>query len=112
MTAANGLLLHYTGVADSATSAVRYARGLGGTLSLSAKSMLDSGSGTISLQRSAAENSIASLERRETDILSRLERYRASLVEQFARMETVLGRLQGQGQCLTSQVDAMNRSNR
>lgn len=112
LTAPNGMMMRYTGAADSATSTVRYARGLGGTLALSADSMLNAGSGTIALQRSASETAIGSLERRETDILARIERRRASLIADFSRMEAVLGRLQAQGQWLTSQVNSLNSFNR
>jgi flagellar hook-associated protein 2 len=107
LTAANGLVMRYTGSAATATSTMRYARGLGGSLALSAETMLAQGSGTIALQKSSAERGISSLERRETDILARMERRRATLVADFTRMETLLGRLQGQGSWLTSQIGSI-----
>lgn len=107
LTAENGLVMRYTGTVASAVSTMRYARGLGGTLALSAETMLASGTGTIALQKDSAQSGIASLERRETDILARMERRRATLVADFTRMETLLGRLQGQGQWLTSQIGSI-----
>lgn len=41
---------------------------------------------------------------------ARLERRRESLVEQFVKLESLLGRLQSQGSWLMSQVDALNGS--
>ncbi len=111
LTALNGIILRYTGTADTDASTVRFARGLGGTMSAAADSMIRAGSGTIPLQTTSAQNVIASLERRETDILARMERRRVALVAEFTRMETLLGRLQSQGQWLTSQVTSLRSIN-
>ena len=110
LTAVNGLVLRYTGTDASTTSTVRFARGLAGALSRSADLMLNAGTGTIALQQTSAQTGIASLERREVDVQARLDRRRESLVAQFVRMESLLGRLQSQGQYLTSQIGAINGS--
>jgi len=110
LTAANGIVLRYTGTDASASSNVRFARGLAGALTRSADVVLQSGTGTIALQQSSAQSGIGALERREIDIQARLDRRRESLVAQFVRMEQIMGRLQGQGSWLTSQVDAMRGS--
>ncbi|MCE9602303.1 MAG: flagellar filament capping protein FliD [Gemmatimonadetes bacterium] len=111
LTAVNGIVLRYTGLDASATSTVRFARGLAGSLSRSADLVLNAGTGTIALQQTSAQTGIASLERREVDVQARLDRRRESLVAQFVRMESLLSRLQSQGQYLTSQIGAINASN-
>lgn len=108
LTSLKGLVLRYTGTDDNATSEVRYTRGLAGSLSQSAESVLASGSGAAALQMDSARTRIAALEKRELDILGRLERRRAALVADFSRMETLLSQLQSQGSWLSSQVTTMN----
>ncbi len=108
LTSATGLVWRYTGTDDVASSAVRYSRGLAGALTVAANSVLSESGGTAKLQTDSARTRIASLEKREVDILSRLERRRLALVADFTRMESALGRLQGQGNWLTSQITAMN----
>ena len=110
LTAVNGIVLRYTGTDATASSTVRFARGLAGSLSRSADLVLKSGTGTIALQQSSAQSGIGALERREVDIQARLERRRESLVAQFVKMESWMGRLQSQGSWLTSQVNALNGS--
>jgi flagellar hook-associated protein 2 len=108
LTSLQGLVLRYTGTDDSATSEVRYARGLAGGLAVSADSVLNVDGGSAALQVQSARTRIASLEKREIDILSRLERRRATLVADFTRMETLLSQFQAQSAWLTSQVTSLN----
>ncbi len=110
LTAVNGIVLRYTGTDANANSTVRFARGLAGSITRSADLVLKSGTGTVALQQSSAQSGIASLERREVDIQARLDRRRESLVAQFVKMESLMGRLQSQGSWLTSQVNALNGS--
>jgi flagellar hook-associated protein 2 len=108
LTSLKGLVLRYTGTDNAATSEVRYSRGLGGALTQSAESVLATGSGAAALQIDSARNRIASLEKRELDIVDRLERRRIALVADFTRMETLLSQLQAQGSWLTSQTSTLN----
>lgn len=108
LTAINGLMLRYTGTDAPANSTVRYSRGLASGLTIAANSLLAEGSGTAATQQQSAQSRIASLEKREVDILARLERRRATLIADFTRMETSLAKLQSQGNWLTSQITAMN----
>lgn len=64
----------------------------------------------MGIAAAAYDNGLASLERRDVDIQARLERRRESLVAQFVKMESLIGRLQRQGSGLTSPVDALNGS--
>ncbi|MBX7120441.1 MAG: flagellar filament capping protein FliD [Gemmatimonadaceae bacterium] len=110
LTAANGLVLRYTGTANALTTTARYAQGVAGALTIAANSVLAAGSGTAALQILSAQDRLATLERRSTDITDRLERRRQTLVADFTRMETALAKLQAQGSWLTQQVTAMNAS--
>lgn len=107
LTAVNGLVVRYTGTDATASTTVRYSRGLAGSLTGAANSILVEGDGTAAQQEASARTRIASLERRESDILARLERRRAALVADFTRMESTLSRLQSQGSWLTSQITSM-----
>lgn len=108
LTSLQGLVIRYTGTDDSATSEVRYTRGLAGSLSTSADAVLSTEGGAAALQTQSARTRIAALEKRELDILSRLERRRATLVADFTRMETLLSQFQAQSSWLTSQVTSLN----
>ncbi|MFN0097422.1 MAG: flagellar filament capping protein FliD [Gemmatimonadaceae bacterium] len=108
LTSLQGLVLRYTGADDNATSEVRYTRGLAGGLVVSADSVLNTDGGAASLQVQSARNRIATLEKREIDILARLDRRRATLVADFTRMETLLSQFQAQSAWLTSQVTSLN----
>lgn len=108
LTSLQGLVLRYTGTDNSASSEVRYARGLAGGLVVSADAVLNADGGAASLQIQSARTRIASLEKREVDILSRLDRRRATLVADFTRMETLLSQFQAQSAWLTSQVTSLN----
>ncbi len=107
LTGVNGLVVRYTGTDALASTTVRYSRGLAGALTGAANSILVDGDGTAAQQETSARARIVSLERREADITSRLERRRAALIADFTRMETTLSRLQSQGNWLSSQITSI-----
>jgi flagellar hook-associated protein 2 len=107
LTGVNGLVVRYTSSDATLSTTVRFSRGLAGALTGAANSILVDGDGTAAQQETSARARIASLERRESDISSRLERRRAALIADFTRMETTLGRLQSQGSWLSSQITSI-----
>jgi flagellar hook-associated protein 2 len=81
--------------------------GLAGLMKTAADAMTRSGNGLVAGQTESLQRSVESLSRRTEDVTARLELRRESLIRQFARMEEALGRIQSQGDWLSSQIKAM-----
>jgi flagellar hook-associated protein 2 len=107
---AQGLSFLFTGLGPANTT-ISYVKGIGGALTTSADSVLNSGSGTIDTTTSALQLTIDTLTSRETDIQGRLDRQKAALTAQFTAMETAMSKLQSQGQWLTGQIASLSSLN-
>jgi flagellar hook-associated protein 2 len=77
-------------------------------LAQAAGGVTSTGTGVAATQLAALDRSIAALNPRVDDMQRRLDLRRATLVQQFARMESAMGRVQAQGNWLTQQVNALN----
>jgi flagellar hook-associated protein 2 len=107
---AEGLSIQYTGTADTASGTTSYRLGAAGLLQHLLDGYTRSGDGLIALNTDAIDQSVATLEQRQNDVQSRLDRYQASLVKQFTAMEAALSKIQSQGNWLTNQIASMNKS--
>jgi flagellar capping protein FliD len=82
-------------------------KGLAGRMLATAAPVSRSGDGTIALQLESLNRSIGALSTRRSDADARLELRRESLYKQFMAMETAMQTIQGQGNWLKAQLDAM-----
>lgn len=106
-TAAAGLVLRYSGAATGQVGTVDFTLGLAGTMARQSEQISRAGDGTIAMQIESAQNSADSLTSRIDAAEQRLEQRRQTMIEQFARMEEAMSRLQSQGNWLASQLQAM-----
>jgi flagellar capping protein FliD len=81
--------------------------GLAGRMLSNVSRVTRSGDGTIALQVDSLNRSIDGLNRRRDDAEVRLEVRREALLKQFIAMETAMQTIQGQGNWLNAQLDAM-----
>ncbi len=86
--------------------------GLGARMLAAAGGVTRLGDGSVAIQLQSLERSIGALTRRQSDAEARLEVRRATLLQQFARMESALGSLNAQGDWLKAQVDALKPRDR
>lgn len=111
LTSASGLIVRYTGAADSATATLDYVLGLGGALGLQADGITDDVDGFVKLREDSVSTTQASLSRRYDDVQARLDRRREALVVQFTAMEAAMSRIQSQGAWLSQQLAAIQSMN-
>lgn len=97
-----------TQLKSGAEAIVTVTRGIASQLDEFVDSVIAVGEGTFELRIKSTENQILDLNKRIGVIDERLEIRRQSLVEQFIELEQSLGRLQGIGSFLTTQLDALN----
>lgn len=81
--------------------------GLGGRMQTAAARVTRTGDGLVANQIDSLNRSIESVTRRRSDAEARLELRRESLLNQFMRMESAMNTIQGQGNWLTAQLQAM-----
>jgi len=105
--AASGLSISYTGSANSATSDLTFARGLGGIVTRMTEQLSRSGDGLVAQQTDALKSQITDLGNRATTIQARLDARRTALTAQFTAMETALSKLQSQSAALTNQINSL-----
>lgn len=100
--------LDSTQLIAGAEAIVTVTRGIASQLDEFIDSVIAVGEGTFDRRIRATENQIEDLNKRIGEIDERLELRRQSLVEQFIELEQSLGRLQGVGSFLTTQLDSLN----
>ncbi|MCH8026798.1 MAG: flagellar filament capping protein FliD [candidate division Zixibacteria bacterium] len=100
--------LDSTQLIAGAEAIVTVTRGIASQLDEFIDSVIAVGEGTFDRRIRATENQIADLNKRIGEIDERLALRRQSLIEQFIELETSLGRLQGVGQFLTTQLNSLN----
>jgi flagellar hook-associated protein 2 len=105
-TPVDGLMVLYTGAADSSTGHVDFTNGIGGSMSKVASAATAS-DGTVANQTDALAADITSQTQRQTDTQARLDAKRAALVAQYTAMETALSKIQADGTYLTQQINSM-----
>jgi flagellar hook-associated protein 2 len=105
--AADGLVLRYTGSALGQAGTVDFTLGLAGTMARQSELISRAGDGTIAQQIESVQHSAESLTTRIDAAEQRLEQRRQAMIEQFARMEEAMSRLQSQGNWLAGQLQAM-----
>ncbi|HEY8469548.1 MAG TPA: hypothetical protein VIL18_07890, partial [Longimicrobiales bacterium] len=99
-----GLVLSYTGSTTGAVGTVTFTRGAGAAVSLVAKQLLQSGTGTVPSVLERIGASVRQLEDRVAEMEDRLERQREQLMLRFAALEQMLAQAQAQSQWLAGQV--------
>jgi flagellar hook-associated protein 2 len=102
-----GLVMTYSGTADTASTQVNFALGIAG-LASRITDHISNAQGIVSQQTTAIQASITALNGRQTSIQARLDAHRAALTAQFTQMESALSKIQSQGTWLTQQLNAMN----
>jgi flagellar hook-associated protein 2 len=107
---AEGLSVQYAGTGDVASGTATYSLGAGGLMQRLLDGYTRSGDGIIALNSDAIDQSVASLQQRQTDVQSSLDRYQASLVSQYTAMEAAMSKIQSQGNWLASQIASLNQS--
>ncbi|MCH7690939.1 MAG: flagellar filament capping protein FliD, partial [candidate division Zixibacteria bacterium] len=100
--------LDSTQLIAGAEAIVTVTRGIASQLDEFVDSVIAVGEGTFDRRINATENQIEDLNKRIGEIDERLALRRQSLIEQFIELETSLGRLQGVGQFLTTQLNSLN----
>jgi flagellar hook-associated protein 2 len=105
--AAGGLAISYAGLADSSTSQLTFARGLGGIIGALTDSLSRSGDGMVAQQTDALKTRIADLTTQAAAVQVRLDARRTALTAQFTAMETAMAKLQSQSAALTNQINSL-----
>jgi flagellar hook-associated protein 2 len=82
----------------------------GAALTATIDAQVVSGTGTIDMKKRAIQNRIGTMTSRITDIDTRLEKRRATLLAQFARSEGVIGRLKSIQDSLGTQLKQLTQS--
>ncbi len=100
--------LDSTQLKAGAEAIITVTRGIASQLDEFVDSVIAVGEGTFELRIKSTENQILDLNKRIGVIDERLEIRRQSLVEQFIELEQSLGRFQGVGSFLTTQLDSLN----
>lgn len=72
-----------------------------------AETVIRAGDGTVATQVDSLQRSVTSLNSRAEDIQKRLDMRRNAMILQFTAMEAALGRIQSQGNWLTTQISAL-----
>src|SRR5690606_16168692 len=82
-----GLSIRYTGSTSGAAGNINYVLGVSGMIDQLLDQMTRAGDGIIATQVAAIDSSIATLNRRASDVEARLALRRETLTLQFVRME-------------------------
>lgn len=106
-TAADGLVVRYTGDTTGDVGTIAFVLGVAGSVQRVTNSIVRAGDGVIATQVTLLTNAASSLDTRIAAVQTRLDAKKAALTAQFTRMETVLAQLQSQGSFLASQVGLM-----
>lgn len=103
-----GLTIRYAGTGTGPAGELSYVLGVSGMIDRVLEQMTRAGNGVIAGQVNSIDASIATLNRRASDVESRLELRRAALTEQFVRMEQAMSLMNSQSAWLSNQIMAMS----
>lgn len=106
-TAVDGLKLIYTGT-DSTTISVGFTQGIADRLYNSMNDALQEGTGLLDVEVSSIADENVELKKDIVDLDEEIERYRDKLLEQFARLETLISSVNQ----LLSALDAQDQARR
>lgn len=101
-----GLMMQYSGTANTASGHIDFSAGIGGLMSNIASGISDP-DGTVATHVSALTSDVNDLTQRQTMVQARLDAKRAALTAQFTAMETALSQIQAQGTYLTQQMNSI-----
>jgi len=104
---AEGISVKYSGSTARAAGEVAFSLGVGGMMARAAETVIRAGDGTVATQVDSLQRSVTSLNSRAEDIQKRLDMRRNAMILQFTAMEAALGRIQSQGNWLTTQISAL-----
>lgn len=103
-----GLMMYYTGTANSASAHVDFTTGLAGILNKMANA-ISASNGTVASQTTALTNANSQLSTRQDSVQARLDAKRAALTLQYTTMETALSKIQSQSTYLTQQINSLSQ---
>ena len=106
--ASEGLVVRYTATALGAIGTSSVTTGLAEQFARMANTISASGSGSVALSVDTLDHSIASDTTRSSDVADRLARKKATLLKQFAAMESAIAKIQAIGSSLTSSINALS----
>lgn len=110
-TGAEGMTLFYTGNTSTSGISLDYTVGIGTKMFYAVESMLDPVDGSVENEISALTNQNTATQTRVDEMLARLERQRASLLDRFLAMETALSSMKNLLESMRQTFDAMSKQN-
>lgn len=102
-----GLVIRYFGASTGAVGTASVVVGTGALVSRLASFITRSGDGLIDSITNALDIATTSLQKRSSDVSDRLARQKDTMLAQFQAMETAIGKLQAQGNQITSMIAAL-----
>lgn len=111
-TGAEGMTLFYTGSTSTSGISLDYTVGIGTKMFYAVESMLDPVDGSVENEITALTDQNTTTQTRVDEMLARLERQRASLLDRFLAMETALSSMKNLLESMRQTFDAMSNQNR
>ncbi len=111
-TGAEGMSLFYTGSTSTSGISLDYTVGIGTKMFYAVESMLDPVDGSVENEITALTDQNTTTQTRVDEMLARLERQRASLLDRFLAMETALSSMKNLLESMRQTFDAMSNQNR
>ncbi len=108
---AEGLQLFYSGNTTPSATTLNYTVGVGTKMFYAVESMLDPVDGSVENEISALTDQNTTTQTRVDEMLARLERQRASLLDRFLAMETALTSMKNILESMRQTFEAMSKQN-